>query len=61
MVLRVRLVRGTGWDKVFRPAFGEPKNGWNELFHEHILGVFASHLPPGTGCSTSVEHNILPL
>ncbi|RXH88201.1 hypothetical protein DVH24_042272 [Malus domestica] len=47
--LGVRLVRGTGRDEAFRPAFGAPKMGGTGCSTGQILGVFASHLPPGTG------------
>ncbi|RXI01133.1 hypothetical protein DVH24_001367 [Malus domestica] len=40
---------GTERDKAFRPAFGKPKMGGTGCSTGQILGVFASHLPPGTG------------
>ncbi|CAN6555209.1 unnamed protein product [Malus baccata var. baccata] len=50
--LRVRLVRGTGWDGTGR---GVPsrvwcaKNGWNGLFHGTDFGCFCVPPPPWNG------------
>ncbi|RXH70146.1 hypothetical protein DVH24_007402 [Malus domestica] len=40
---------GTERDEAFRPAFGAPKMGGTGCSTGQILGVFAFHLPPGTG------------
>ncbi|RXH90295.1 hypothetical protein DVH24_032652, partial [Malus domestica] len=58
IILRVRLVRGTERDEAFRPAFGAPKMGETSCSTRQILGVFASHLPPGTGCSTGLLYSV---
>ena len=54
----MRLVRGTGRDEASRPTFGTPKKGGTSCSTGQNSVVFLSRLPPGTGCSTGVEHNI---